>query len=839
MSSGDTRGCVDPAGAVVDNLAMILHPDESLRVPVGAEQRERLERIKAVLAATPYSICLERPTLLEAFARSPAGRAALREHPTILRARALGYLYRHRQPVIYDDELVIGNVTSKRIAANFYPEGGSLNIVEDLFRLEDRPIPLVLSLWEKVRLAGICARSVSRSIGGRALLRPGRLSHFLDFFDAKRYFVTEEAGVGHQVVDYDRVVRHGLVDADRRAARCLRTGRDEGGASLDADQRAFYESIRITVAGIRQMALNLAREAERVARLPSTSPTRREELSRCAAACRRVPHRPARTFHEGLQACWLVHVALLQEDFEQGMSFGRLDQILGTLYRQDLDEGRLTRAEAVELLASFGLKTCETIPLYSARIDRYFSGNGVAQGITVGGTDAEGRDATNELSGRILESYALIGTREPALHVRVHDATPRWFLERAAEVLQVGCGKPSFFGDRAVVEALQAAGMTAGHAREYAVIGCVEMGSQGRTYNSSDAALFNLPICLELALNEGHRFLGRRLPGTRFGARTPPPAALRTFDDVVAAYRRQVRHAVRDLVQVIGWLEETYRIWRTTPVNSMLTEGCLTRGRDVTWGGATYDFTSIQAAGLADVGDSLLALKRLVFEEHRFSLAAFVEILKRDFRGHERLRSELATKLPRFGNDDAEADAMTQLAADVFTEELTRHRNSRGGRYIAGIYSMTCHHGFGRVTGALPNGRRATERLSNGLSPADGVDRRGPTAVLNSAASLDTRHFANCCAVNLKFDQRTVSGAAGRQLLASLLQGYFAKGGMQVQINVLDAEMLRAARRDPSLHPGLVVRVAGYCAYFADLQPAVQDEIIERTAHGAKRNIVG
>ncbi|MRR38511.1 formate acetyltransferase, partial [bacterium] len=385
------------------------------------------------------------------------------------------------------------------------------------------------------------------------------------------------------------------------------------------------------------------------------------------------------------------------------------------------------------------LKTCETMPLYSQRIDRFFSGNGVAQAFTLGGTDGDGNDVTNELSGLILDAYAQVLTREPAVHVRIHPSTPEWFFRKSVELLQKGTSRPSFFGDTAVVRALEEAGMTKAHARDYAVIGCVEMASQGRTYNSSDAALFNLPICLELALNEGQRFRGKaRIEGRkRFGAPTPPVSSMKTFDDVLEAFRAQVCHGVDDMVKVIGWMEDVYRTVRPTPVNSILTDGCLKKGKDVTWGGGLYDYTSVQAAGLADAGDSLHALKKIVFDERRYTLEEFVRILKDDFRGNEALRVELATKLPRYGNGNAEADRMTQLAADAYADAVLAHRNTRGGRYVPGFYSMTCHIGFGRVTGALPNGRLAGKRLSNGLAPSDGSERRGPTAVLRSAASLD------------------------------------------------------------------------------------------------------
>jgi len=519
----------------------------------------RIQKIRTELLLTSNSICLERPCLLKEFSKSKEGRTSKNQHPFIRRAKALAYIFSNRLPRIYQDELIIGNMTSKRIAANYYPEGGSINILEDLFKLEKRQTPLKLSSKEKRKLLSIAMGSVFDSIGAKALLRPDRISHFLNFFRAKRYFVTEEAGIGHQVGGYYNVVHHGLIKVEKEAVSYLESGKSFQGQQLTDDQIAFYQSVKIIIKSICNMALNLAEKAEKMANSAGISAKRNAELLEAAAACRHVPYHPARSFKEGLQACWLVHIAMNLEDFEQGLSFGRLDQILYSLYCQDIEQMKLTPDSAIEILASFQLKTCETIPLYSDRIDRFFSGNGVAQGITLGGTDEKGNDVTNELSGLFLNAFDHVRTREPALHVRVHEATPDWFLQKAVETVQLGCGKPSFFGDNSIVRALEGVGMTKAHARDYAIIGCVEMASQGRTYNSSDAALFNLPLCLELALNRGKQFSKPDWSQRRLGAKTQAITQMTCFEDVVKAFKYQVEDSINEMVKVIGWLEDSYR----------------------------------------------------------------------------------------------------------------------------------------------------------------------------------------------------------------------------------------------------------------------------------------
>ncbi len=803
----------------------------------------RIVRLREVMRATPCSICLERPRLLRAFERSREGKLADKEHATIRRAKALRYVLQHRAPRIYDDELIVGNMSSKRIGANYYHEGISVNILEDIARLETRAVPLHLTAAEKRELLKLGLWGATRSIAARSLGRPGRLSHFAHLLRPRRYIVTEEAGISHQVGGYADVVQCGLIRVDSRAAACIASGLLENGSPANADQLAFFASVRIAVEGVVAMATHLAEACEARAAAATTTPERRDELRIIAAGCRHVPLHPARTLQEGLQACWLVHVALNLEDYEQGLSFGRLDQILGPLYARAVgasasatDVTATTHADTsriVELLASFELKTCETIPLFSERVDMGFSGNTVGQAITLGGVDAAGDDATNPLSGLFLDAFAQIQTREPNMQVRVHAQTPEWFLHKAMAVVQLGSGSPALFGDAAIIGALQAVGVAEAHARDYAVIGCVEIASPGRTYNSSDAALINLPLCLELALNRGRQFPGPHGSRKQLGARTPPVAELLTFEDVVAAFRAQVVDAVDEVAQVLSWLEPCYRAHRTTPVNSMITEGCVESGRDVTWGGAMYDMTALQAVGLADTGDSLHALRRLVFDDKAMSLTAFVAILTTDFADQEPLRLRLQRRFEHYGNGDRRADEMTDLAANIYADAIGSHSNSRGGVWIPGFYSMTCGTSFGSVTGALPNGRHAGARLSNGFSPVDGSDASGPTALLRSAASLSTQRWANGGALNIKFDAHTVRGRVGRDALASLFRTYLVdQAGMQVQINVLDSETLRAAKLDPNAFPNLLVRVSGYCAYFNDLQPEIQDELIARTAHG-------
>ena len=377
--------------------------------------------IRQTLMETPCSICLERPKLMMLARLTQFFRK--KKHPLVRRAEQLAFILERRKPKIYPEEVIAGNMSSKRIAANYYPEGGSSHILEDLFHLEKRPVPLILSFSEKAFLLFTGIVTFTWSTGFKAFFRFGQMGTlWTRVLGARSYILTEIAGVSHQLPDYGQVVTRGLGYLDDQARKALDEGRTPEGRILDASQKAFYQSVRIVLAGIRVMASNLEHEALRLAALSEGH--EQERLLNLAKNLNRVPWHPARTLQEGLQACWLVHVAMNMEDYEQGLSFGRLDQILYPLFETDMAEGRLDEQSATWLIASFQLKACETIPLFSRRMDAYFSGNTVGQGITLGGTDEEGDDVTNALSGLFLDAFLKIKTREPNLHARIHEKTP-------------------------------------------------------------------------------------------------------------------------------------------------------------------------------------------------------------------------------------------------------------------------------------------------------------------------------------------------------------------------------------------------------------------------------
>ena len=776
------------------------------------ERSERFQRIKRELLSSPVHLCPERALLVTEFYK----RHDDPSDPMIVRkAKALRYILTRKSVHIYPDELIVGNIGSRRISAIIQPELAGVFVSEDLLWIERRKTtPLRISWPDRLKLLlRVIPYWLTRNMNIRAFKNPVHLLRYVrEQLWPTFYLINEAGGIGHFLPDYEKMIQLGI------------EGYME---SIQGEEGPLYEAARIACEGLAVLAGRLAKECERLAREES-DPGRKAELVEIARICRKVPAKPAETFHEAVQSLWLTHLAVNLESLNSAVSFGRVDQYLYPYFEKDVEGGRLTREQAKEILLSFGAKAAEHVFLLSERISQYHGGYLVVQAAIVGGTDREGRDATNDLTYLFLDVMEEAGLRDPNYQARVHAGSPDEYLLRIADVVRKGNGVPAVFGDEAAVASLVYHGYPVEEARDYAIVGCVELALPGISFFSTDAGLFDLPVCLELALNRGRRF-GSRL---RAGADTPDPSTMRDMDAVVDAFRRQVGYIVERMMRDFRVVETGNRDYHPTPFSSMLVEGCLESGLDLTAGGARYNSSGIQGVGVADMADSLAALDQVVYSQGKHTLEEVLTALKSDFVGYERLRSELLNA-PKYGNDDPLADEYADLVVHVFHDTLSRYRNTRGGPYVPGFYSVTCHVAFGRRVGALPSGRKDGKPLASSLSPANGCDRLGPTALLQSVAKVDSRLMPNGCAVNLRFDPRNLAGEKGPEVLAALMQGYFAQGGMQVQFNIIDPEVLEEARRNPGSYPGLVVRVAGYCAYFDDLPDAAKDEIISRTLQHA------
>ncbi len=772
---------------------------------------ERVWRLRAEVQAAQPAICAERALLVTEYFKERKNR---KKPVVIQKAEALAHILGKRRARIYEDELLVGCFSGKRVGGSILPELHGVAILEDLARFQSRQVnPLRVGAKEKWALATrVMPFWSTRFLALKAFPLPRALRFIKEQLTARRYLVNETGGISHIVPDYGKLLRlgtRGIADQARRRADA---------AAGDARRQEHYRAVQIACEGLEQLAAGYAEQARRLARKDLR---RRAQYEEVACACERVPARPARTLREAFQSLLFAQIAINLESLDNSVCPGRLDQILYPYYEADLEAGRLDERGARDLVGCFTVKMCEIVPVFSRRITRFHGGLFNGQVVVVGGTDGEGRDATNALTGIFLDAMDALRMRQPNYHARIHAAAPPEYLERVAAMLRDGSAAPSLINDDVVVPMLVGRGTTEDDARDYSPVGCVEPVACGKTFGSTDAALVNLPLCLERAL------------GTRGGgAGADALAGDASLEQLVSCLRAQVEHLVDRLVEDLWAVERANARLHPTPLTSMLLAGCMESGVDSTAGGAIYNGSGVQGVGVVDVADSLTALEEVVYGRKQSGLAELVAALRADFEGYGWLRGHLLGA-PKYGNHHDRADANVDLVMGIFADALARHRNTRGGDYWAGFYSVTTHHAFGDLVGALPSGRAAGQPLANGLSPGNGLDRLGPTAALSSAASLDlTRRARNGVNVNLKIHRGALDGPEGDAALAGLVRGYFSSGGMQVQANVLDPAVLLEARDDPARHPWLLVRVSGYSAYFNDLSEEVKQDLIDRSLHG-------
>jgi pyruvate formate-lyase/glycerol dehydratase family glycyl radical enzyme len=776
---------------------------------------ERFSRIKRDLLSTPVHLCPERAVLVTDYFKHHDNP----KDPTVVRrAKALRHLLAHKSVRIFPGELVVGNMGSHRVSALTQPELAGIFMSTELLWIDRRKTnPLRMAWRERIKLLSQYPYWLLRNMPFRAFSPHYRqfLRFALEQLDATYYLINEAGGIGHFLPNYEKMLRLGV------------KGYLE---SIDGQQGDLYQAVRIACEGIVELAQRFAEEAERLS-AGEKDQVRANELKGIARICRKVPYHPAETFHEALQSLWLTHMAVNLEGLNSAISFGRIDQYLYPYYKSDLERGGISPDAARELLLCFSAKCTEHVFLLSEKVSQYHGGYLVVQAAVVGGMDRNGQDAVNDLTYLFLDVMEEAGLRDPNYQARVHAGSPAKYVERIAQVARRGNAVPAVFGDEAAIASLGAHNYSLEEARDYGVVGCVELALPGKSFFSTDAGLFNLPLCLELALNQGKRFKS----GRRVGVATPDPTTFTSIEQVIGAFRAQVEFMVARMVSDLQVVEKGNRDHHPTPLSSMLVDGCLESGKDVTSGGALYNSSGVQGVGVADVADSLAALDHVVFQRRKYTMPQVLVALRTDFRGAPEIQAELA-QAPKYGNDHQSADRYADLAARVFHDGLAKHTNTRGGRYVSGFYSVTCHIAFGKKVGALPSGRRAGEPLAASLGPSNGRDRSGPTALLKSVASVDSSLSPNGYALNLRFDPATLAGDEGVNVLVGLIKGFFGYGGMEMQLNVVDPEMLEDARLHPGKYPELVVRVSGYCAYFDDLPDAAKQEIIARTRLGCERS---
>jgi pyruvate formate-lyase/glycerol dehydratase family glycyl radical enzyme len=627
---------------------------------------------------------------------------------------------------------------------------------------------------------------------------------------------------GHLIPDYPRALRLGL----KGLAEYFGELRDK---TTDREHKDFLSALIITCEGAREFAGRYAAEARRLA-AECADPARKAELEEIARICDKVPWEPPETFHEALQALWFIHMlVMVQESYPgPGLSPGRIDQYLYPYYKADLEDGRLTREQARELLDCWWVK-----PNYAydflwrvMRIRGVTSGYG--QLITIGGHGPDGEDVSNDLTWLILDVIEEMNLLEPKPNVRLHKNTPDGLMARVAGMIANAQGSPFLLNfDEASEAALRWQGLPEDKIWDYAPVGCLENTLQGNDRSGTVDVNVNLAKAVELTLFDGRD----QATGDRLGPATGDPRRFKSWDEFRAAFETQLKALLDRFIEFYNFSDSIRANYEPTPYLSALVDGCAESGRDVTNAGPEHNYVTVEGVAFATAADSLMAIKKLVYEDGSVSMDDLVKAIEDNYEGHEKLRQTLVNKAPKYGNDDDYADEVARYLSRFWTEEVVKHETPNGRKYRGGYLSWNYWIAYAPSTAATPDGRRRGTFLSNGLCPVAGTDRRGPTAVALSVGKLGLETAPNGDSHTISFSPSLLRGEEHVGKLAAYLRGYGEKGGTALQINVIDPETLKLAQENPDEYANLLVRVTGYNAYFVMLGKEIQDEIIARETH--------
>jgi formate C-acetyltransferase len=782
---------------------------------------ERVKILRQRSLETAAYISSERAELITEFYKSVKN-----ESIPVQRALAFKYIMENKEICINEGELIVGERGPAPKATYTYPEL-CCHSLEDLDILNSRPkIPFsvspevrcsyeehIIPFWQGRSMRDLIFTEMSEE--WKAAYDAGIFTEFM-----------EQRAPGHTVLD-DKIYRQGFLnfinDIDGHLAR-LDFLNDPQAYSKKEELKAM----RIAAMAVIRFAERHAEKADQLARL-ETRTARKEELKKIAEICRFVPAHAPRSFWEALQAYWFVHLGVITElNTWDAFNPGRLDQHLDPFYKKGITEGTLTEEQAEELLQCFWVKFNNQPAPPKVGVTAAESGTYTDfANINSGGLKADGSDGVNDVTYLVLDVIDEMRLLQPSSNIQLSRKNPDRFLKRAARIIRKGWGQPSVFNADSVVEELLRQGKSLEDARQGGTSGCVETGAFGKE-SYILTGYFNLPKIFELVLNNGVD------PRTnqQLGLETGDPRQFSTYEDLYKAFEKQLHHFINIKVKGSNIIERLYAAYMPSPFLSILIDDCIANARDYNDGGARYNTNYIQGVGLGSLTDTLAGIRYHVFDKKSITMGELLEALQNNFKGHETMRQLLLNKTPHFGNDHEYAD---EIMTDIFNSyyaEINGRPNTKGGVYRVNMLPTTCHVYFGSVIGATADGRRAWEPLSEGISPVQGSDRLGPTAVIKSASKLDHVRTGGTL-LNIKFTPQVLEGEEGLTKLSQLVRSYFKLGGHHIQFNVVSAKTLRAAQSEPEKYRDLIVRVAGYSDYFCDLSEALQEEIIARTEHAA------
>ena len=833
------------------------------------DKSPRIQRLVDHLFEKTPEIEADRAVLLTESYRQTEGE------PTITRrAKAFKHILENIPITIRPDELIVGSTTKSSRSCQVFPEFSCDWLEKEFDTIATRSAdPFYISEETKKALAQVYKYwrgKTTSELAAEYMTPEARLAIEHNIFTPGNYFYN---GVGHVTVNYAKVLKigyEGIIEEAKEVLSGLRPG-DSEFAQKSHFLNAVIMSCRAVCDYAKRYAALARQEADR-----ETNPQRKKELLQIAENCDRVPAKGASSFYEACQSFWFVQMLIQTESSGHSISPGRFDQYMYPYFKADLERGAITREFAQELMDCLWVKMNDLSKVRDAASAEGFAGYSMFQNLIAGGQDSEGIDATNDLSFMCIEASIHVQLPQPSLSVRVWNGTPHEFMIKAAELTRIGIGLPAYYNDEVIVPALVNRGLTLADARDYNIIGCVEPQKAGKTDGWHDAAFFNMCRPLEMVFSNGID------AGKQISIKTGDVTSFKTFDEFYDAYKAQMKYMIELMVNAINAIDVAHAERCPLPYLSSMIEDCIGRCKTVQEGGAVYNFTGPQGFGIANMTDSLWAVKILVFDQKKYTLAEFRDALDNNFgkgisSGKAQqitaaIVAELARRgkkldekgiaeiyktvmenqtpsdkkvmydallgdiqdLPKYGNDIHEVDSFARDVAYTYTKPVEYYKNPRGGQYQAGLYPVSANVPLGAQTGATPDGRLAGTPIADGVSPAAGRDTHGPTAACNSVSKLDHFIASNGTLFNMKFHPSALAGRSGIESFINLIRGYFDQKGSHIQFNVVSRETLLDAQKNPEKYRSLVVRVAGYSALFTTLSRSLQDDIISRTEQTAQ-----
>jgi pyruvate formate-lyase/glycerol dehydratase family glycyl radical enzyme len=737
----------------------------------------------------------------------------------IKRARAFSDVAASIKISIDPHELIVGNRTSSIRAGVVFPEAGINWLSKEICGIETRPQDPFLVSETEIDIF-------------RTEIEPFWKNRSLEYAIDQSY--------GEELRSFEKVVKVNQKD-HAQGHICPDVGKwleygpsgliSEAEAQLSKDSCSdndFYEAVIIS---LRASSVFMMRYADLALKMALTEKELvvKNNLNEISAICSKLSCSPPESFREALQSVWFLFVLLQIESNASSFSPGRMDQYLYKYYKADLINGKHTDIEFLELIDSLFIKFNQIVYMRNSHSARYFAGFPIGFNVTLGGQINDGEDAVNELTHLFLMAQDHVRMPQPNLTARLHHGSDDSYLNECSRIIGIGTGMPQIVNDESIIPSLIKAGTEHSDALDYALVGCVELTTQGNYLGWSDAAMFNLVKVLELTLNNGKCMLS----GIQMGPETGYLSDFTDYRSLEDAFRNQIDYFIKKMIPACEIVEKAHQQYLPSPFLSSVINNCIKTGRDVTAGGAKYNYSGIQLIQVANIADSLAVLRNLVFEKKTITGESFLKTLKNNFKGDEVLRQFCINKVDKYGNDFAAVDETGAYWAEYFAQKLGEYSNIRGGSYKMGFYTVSAHVPMGQNVAATPDGRLSKTPLADGgLSPMNGRDNSGPTAVFNSVAKIPSLLASNGTLLNMKFLPSFFSDKYDLLKFSSLLMSFISLPIHHVQFNVVTAEELIKAKEDPDSYKGLTIRVAGYTAYFTELSGDLQDEIIKRTTHG-------